>query len=177
MQARHFFKALTISIGALLGTHAIAAAPESLLISSKMTDRNGTVVMSAEVFTGDDIQSRVERTETFTFLSKRSVTKGGRVIALDPMEYKTGITLNLKPYRNVGGKRLVSIDGEVVKFLGFEVLDESTGLKAPTTSTTGFSSTGVVVDDKVEFQVGTCNGSESKPVTCEYTLTLDIKTL
>ncbi len=177
MQARHFLKALAISVGTLMGSHAIAAAPESLLISSKMTDRNGTAVMAAEVFTVDDVQSRVERTETFTFLSKRSITKGGKITALDPIQYKTGITLNLKPYRNVNGVRLVSIDGEVVKFLGFDVLDESTGLKAPTTSTTGFSSTGVVVDDKVEFQVGTCNGSESKPVTCEYTLTLDIKTL
>jgi hypothetical protein len=169
--------ALAAPEGAVIELERPSDQKESVLLAGKITDKNGSQVMSVSVFALDGVPSHIERTETYTYLDKRSITKDGETTVLAPAQFKTGITLDLTPFKASNGVQLLTMEGKNVKFLGFQKYEEMPGVQKPLYSTTEFKSTVRVVDGKVELPFGACAYADEKLIGCEYTLSLDVKTL
>lgn len=163
------------TLGLAMAAPALAANEESVLISGKLVDQKGSTAMSINVFAVNGIPSHIERTETISYLDKRSISKDGETIVLAPAQFKTGITLDLTPFKINDGVQLVTLEGKYVKFLGFQKFKELPGAQKPMYSTTEFKSTVRVVDGKVELPVGACGMTDGKYTDCEYMLTINVK--
>jgi hypothetical protein len=87
--------ALAASDGAVIERDRSTDQKESVLLAGKITDREGLQVMSVNVFALNGVPSHIERTETLTYLDKRSITQARLNCLLAP------VPTRVKSSRNV----------------------------------------------------------------------------
>jgi hypothetical protein len=156
---------------------AVAADDAFLLVSAKVSNRDGQILMNVSKAIQAGSSLPLERSEEITYLAVRSVTDAdadGKV-TLTPAKFKKGMTLALTPSVEQDGSGLIALTGSEVKFLGFQNVADMPGAQKPLYVTSKFTAEGEVKDGKADLYFGNCALDEGKPVQCEYTLSVALK--
>ncbi|HCE5933765.1 TPA: hypothetical protein NHK80_005230 [Pseudomonas aeruginosa] len=154
---------------------AVAADDAFLLVSAKVTNRDGQVLMNVSTAIQAGSSLPLERGKEISYLAVRSVTDVDGQVTLTPAKFKEGMTLELTPSVEQDGSGLIALTGSEVKFLGFQNVVDMPGAQKPLYVTSKFTGEGEVKDGKADVPFGNCALHDGKPVQCEYTLSVTLK--
>ncbi|EOD9062595.1 TPA: hypothetical protein NII19_005012 [Pseudomonas aeruginosa] len=154
---------------------AVAADDAFLLVSAKVTSRDGQVLMNVSTANQDGSSLPLERGKEISYLAVRSFTDADGQVTLTPAKFKEGMTLELTPSVEQDGNGVIALTGSEVKFLGFQNVADMPGAQKPLYVTSKFTGEGEVKDGKADVPFGNCALRDGKPVQCEYTLSVTLK--